>query len=89
MDHSGPMGLFKGHCQMASLPAVSTSLHDGNGGFRSLNVMLDADEMWMPNMRTGIMYSSYVVISLDVQGTRMWGRNGGLLGDEMRVVDLL
>lgn len=35
------------------------------------------------------MYSSNVVVSLDMQGTRVRGRDGGLLGDVMRVVDLL
>jgi len=87
MDHSGPTGLIRGHRQTGSLPAVS--LHDGDLRFRGGFIMLDADEMWFIYFGIIIMNFRDVIISLDMQGLRMWRWNGGLLGDEMRVVVFL
>ena len=58
-----------------------SGLDDGDGGFRSGHIMLDADEMRMRDVRSVIMYSGDVALRLDVQGLRMRGWNGGMLGD--------
>lgn len=66
-----------------------TSLDDGDSGLRSGHVMLDADKMRMRDMRSVVMYSSDVALCLDVQGLRMRGWNGGMLGDVEHVMNLL
>lgn len=71
------------------IPAVMSSLDDGDGGFRSGHIMLDADEMRMRDVRSVIMYSGDVAVRLDVQGLRMRGWNGGMLGDVEHMMILL
>jgi len=52
--------------------------------------VLDADEMRMPNMRTGIMYfGDRGMRQLDVQGLRMRSWNGGRLLDVEHMVNRL
>lgn len=51
--------------------------------------MLDADEMRMRNMRSVIMYFGDMAICLEMQGLRMRGWNGGMLGDGQHVMNLL
>jgi len=89
MDHSGPTGLVMGHRQTGSLPFFTVSLHDGDLRFRGGFVMIDGDEMWFLYLGIIIMNFRDVIISLDMQGFRMWRWNGGLLGDVMRVVVFL
>lgn len=66
-----------------------SSLDDGDGGLRSGHIMLDADEMRMRDVRSVIMYSGDMAVRLDVQGLRMRGWNGGMLGDVEHMMILL
>jgi len=70
-------------------PAVSVSLDDGDCGFRSGHVVLDADEMWMRNVGTVVMYSGDMGETLVTHGLRVQGWNGRLLRDVERVDNLL
>jgi len=72
------------------LPAVSVSLDDRDGGFRSGHVVLDADEMRMRNVRAGIMYSGdRGMWQLDVQGLWVRSWNGGRLRDVEHMMNRL
>jgi hypothetical protein len=65
------------------------SLDDGDCGFGSGYVVLDADEMWMRNVGSIIMYSGDMGVAFDSQGLRVRSWNGRLLLNGEHVVNVL
>lgn len=69
---------------------MPVSLDDGDGGLGRGHVVLNADQMRMPNVRRAIMYSGDLMMRrLDAQGLGMRRRDGRLLLDVEHMVDLL
>lgn len=88
MDHSGAMGSISIPRDIL-IPSMSmTSLDDRDLRFVRSYVMLNANKMWMRDMRSVIMDFARMVMYLEMERLRMWWRNRGVLGDVVRMVDL-